>query len=88
MSGISDISNNTGDSAKRIIMSYINGQCWLLLRVSSAVSLTLSTFNPADYNANSGARQETWDDDGNESERTSEKNDSLCTFLIAFSNFM
>lgn len=68
-------------------MSYINGRCWLLLRVSSAVSLTLSTFNPADYTANSGARQEAWDDDGNESERTRERNDS-CTFLIAFSNVM
>lgn len=30
----------------------------------------MGTFNPADYNANSGARQETWNDDGNESERT------------------
>lgn len=47
---------------------------WLLLRASSAVSLTLSTFNPADYTANSGTRQETWDEDGKESERTSEKN--------------
>lgn len=63
------ILNGAGHLTKRQ-MSHIN-RCLLLLRVSSAVSLTLSTFNPADYTANSGARQETWDEDGNESERTS-----------------
>lgn len=44
-----------------------------------------STFNPADYTANSGARQEAWEDDGNESERTSKKMTHE-SFLNEFSN--
>lgn len=30
------------------------------------LSTSFSTFNPADYTANSGTRQETWEGDGNE----------------------
>lgn len=29
-------------------------------------AVSFSTFNPADYTANSGARQETWEGDGND----------------------
>lgn len=31
-----------------------------------STDLLFSTFNPADYTANSGTRQETWEGDGNE----------------------
>lgn len=41
--------------------------------MSSAIFLIISTFNPADYTANSGARQETWEEDGNDPERTGEE---------------
>lgn len=48
---------------------------FMLAHLSNLLSSSFSTFNPADYTANSGARQETWEGDGNEhSEGTSKKN--------------
>lgn len=47
--------------------------------------LLFSTFNPADYTANSGTRQETWEGDGNEpAEGTGKEIANLCYGLAYF----
>lgn len=50
--------------------------------------LNLSTFNPSDYTANSGARQETWEGDGNETAEGSGRLNIECYILTFYPPFL
>lgn len=52
-------------------------------------TLSFSTFNPADYTTNSGARQETWEGDGNDpAEGTGKENNRTSDVIMPFTVFV